>query len=382
MGLPPGRGGGGGGGRGAGGVAVILPHSLAPGMGEPAPAGAVAPGELQRQLEELGVLRDIYGEEDSGGLSVRPVGEAEAQAWVADGGCSGPPPSLGLRVDFGGPGRVAADILLPADYPSAADPLVWVVGAEEEGWAEAARAAVRHVLDGLGGDGEPGRERLLDCLQAAEEALREAAEGEALGLALHPPCAGRIASEEEVGAGSEDEHPGVSVSLEDVLCSRVGGGEGQGGEGEVLGRRLCYSHHIINAAKRKAVVEWAVQLGLGGFSKIGWPGIIVVEGREQNVEEYCRALQRLRWKHFTVRGEDTVTIPPGEDLDESRRLPSHFTELPEDGMSRLAAAMTAAGLRDLFLTSMKIYRPAEIQSGVEPESTGSKRRAKRKGKGR
>lgn len=375
-------GGEGGGAVGGGGSCIVLPPSLAPGMGEPAPAGGEGPGELQRQLEEVGVLRDIYGEGDSGGLSVRPVGEAEAQAWVAAGGCSGPPPSLGVRVDFGGPGRVVADILLPVDYPSAADPLVWVVGAEEEGWAEAARAAVTQVLDGLGGGGEPGRERLLDCLQAAEEALREAAEGEALGVALRPPCAGRLASEEEVRVDSEDECPGASVLLEDIPCSRVGGGEGQGGAAQVLGRRLCYSHHIINAAKRKAVVEWAVQLGLGGFSKIGWPGIIVVEGMEQNVEEYCRALQRLRWKHFTVRGEDTVTIPPGEDLDESRRLPSHFTELPEDGMSSLAAAMTAAGLRDLFLTSMKIYRPAEIQSGVEPVSTGSKRRAKKKGKGR
>ena len=164
--------------------------SVAPGMEEPAPAGRAGPDELQRQLEEVGVLRDIYGEGDSGGsgMSVRPIGEAEAQAWVADGGCSGAPPSLGLRVDFGGPGRVVADILLPADYPSTADPLVWVVGAEGEGWAEAARAAVGQVLDGLKvqGDGEPGRERLLDCLQAAEEALREAAEGEALGVALRP----------------------------------------------------------------------------------------------------------------------------------------------------------------------------------------------------
>lgn len=360
--------------------------SVAPGMEEPAPAGRAGPDELQRQLEEVGVLRDIYGEGDSGGsgMSVRPIGEAEAQAWVADGGCSGAPPSLGLRVDFGGPGRVVADILLPADYPSTADPLVWVVGAEGEGWAEAARAAVGQVLDGLKvqGDGEPGRERLLDCLQAAEEALREAAEGEALGVALRPPCAGRFASDEEVGADSEDEGVGAPGLLEDVVCTRVGGGAGGAGREEVLGRRLCYSHHIINAAKRKAVVEWAVQLGLGGFSKIGWPGIIVVEGREQNVEEYCRALQRLRWKHFTVRGEDTEPIPPGEDLDESRRLPPRFTELPEDGMSSLAAAMTAAGLRDLFLTSMKIYRPAEIQSGVEPAPAGSKKRAKRKGKGR
>ncbi len=33
------------------------------------------------------------------------------------------------------------------------------------------------------------------------------------------------------------------------------------------------------------------QLGLGGYSKIGWPGIVVVEGPEAGCREYVRCLQ-------------------------------------------------------------------------------------------
>ena len=38
----------------------------------------------------------------------------------------------------------------------------------------------------------------------------------------------------------------------------------------VLGRRLIYFHHIIAGGKRQAIQEWAVQLRLGGYAKIGW----------------------------------------------------------------------------------------------------------------
>ena len=79
----------------------------------------------------------------------------------------------------------------------------------------------------------------------------------------------------------------------------------------MLGRRCCYSHHIIAPAKREAssllvsasarqsslppggdavgasanrrrqaVMQWALQLGLSGLSKIGWPGVVIVEGPE------------------------------------------------------------------------------------------------------
>uniref|UniRef100_H3GHE3 Major facilitator superfamily (MFS) profile domain-containing protein n=1 Tax=Phytophthora ramorum TaxID=164328 RepID=H3GHE3_PHYRM len=53
----------------------------------------------------------------------------------------------------------------------------------------------------------------------------------------------------------------------------------------VLGRRAIYFHHIIASNKRRVVKEWALELQLGGFSKIGWPGVVIVEGAEDNVQD-------------------------------------------------------------------------------------------------
>ncbi|KDO27923.1 hypothetical protein SPRG_07197 [Saprolegnia parasitica CBS 223.65] len=116
-----------------------------------------------------------------------------------------------------------------------------------------------------------------------------------------------------------------------------------------LGRRAIYFHHIIASSKRRVVIDWAKELHLGGFSKIGWPGVIIVEGDEPCVAEYVRRLQHLRWKQMVVRGEQVET-----SSEALRRLPSPLTEL--DDMSILAAACADAGVTDLFLTTMKIYR--------------------------
>lgn len=116
----------------------------------------------------------------------------------------------------------------------------------------------------------------------------------------------------------------------------------------VLGRRAIYFHHIIASNKRRVVKEWARELQLGGFSKIGWPGVVIVEGAESNVQEYVRRLQHLRWKQITVRGEQTeeVNETSTRDIDSLRRLPCTFHEFPENGMSDLAAACQVAGLEE------------------------------------
>ncbi|KAG2766673.1 hypothetical protein PC129_g37 [Phytophthora cactorum] len=128
-----------------------------------------------------------------------------------------------------------------------------------------------------------------------------------------------------------------------------------------LGRRAIYFHHIIASNKRRVVKEWASELQLGGFSKIGWPGVVIVEGPEPNVQEYVRRLQHLRWKQITVRGEQTEELTEGSsgDIDSLRRLPHSFYEFPENGMSDLATACRDAGLEELFLTTMKIYGRSE-----------------------
>ncbi|KAF4040595.1 hypothetical protein GN244_ATG07270 [Phytophthora infestans] len=136
-----------------------------------------------------------------------------------------------------------------------------------------------------------------------------------------------------------------------------------------LGRRAIYFHHIIASNKRRVVKEWASELQLGGFSKIGWPGVVIVEGLEPNVQEYVRRLQHLRWKHITVRGKQTEELEEGSsgDIDSLRRLPRSFHEYPENGMSDLATACRDAGLEELFLTTMKIYGRSEDKEALDKE---------------
>eukprot|EP00918_Siedleckia_nematoides_P088441 GHVU01194423.1.p2 GENE.GHVU01194423.1~~GHVU01194423.1.p2 ORF type:complete len:241 (+),score=35.47 GHVU01194423.1:473-1195(+) len=123
-----------------------------------------------------------------------------------------------------------------------------------------------------------------------------------------------------------------------------------------LGRRMCYSHHIRSNVKRGYITKWAKELHLGGYSKIGYPGLIVVEGPEAGCQEYVSRLQRLQWKHFVVRGEEVVQVAPGCSLDATRLLPLRFEELGSQDMSLLASSCRDRGLETLFLTSMKIYR--------------------------
>ena len=107
-------------------------------------------------------------------------------------------------------------------------------------------------------------------------------------------------------------------------------------------------HHIKSTTKRKHIVEWADELKLGGFSKPGFPGIVVVEGLEEDAAEYVQRLKRLRWQAMAVRAEDTHDVDPAGDalfgdgskgdtnsktaadpVRNARRLPEKFVELPE-----------------------------------------------------
>ena len=124
--------------------------------------------------------------------------------------------------------------------------------------------------------------------------------------------------------------------------------------GLTLGRRIIYSHHIIASSKRRGLQDLASRHGLGGYAKIGWPGVILVEGEESGCRSFVDEIRRWRWQQLQVRGEEQVRIPHGDSLDGHRRLPSDFEELGEDEMSALARNCREAGLEGLFLTCMKI----------------------------
>lgn len=123
----------------------------------------------------------------------------------------------------------------------------------------------------------------------------------------------------------------------------------------IIGRRIIYSHHIIANSKRKALSELASQYKLGGYAKIGWPGVIVIEGDEFGCQQFVNEIKSMRWKHLSVRAEEQSEISRGEtDIDPYRKLPKRFEELGEDDMSILACRCRDAGLEHLFLLCMKI----------------------------
>lgn len=121
----------------------------------------------------------------------------------------------------------------------------------------------------------------------------------------------------------------------------------------VFGRRLIYSHHIIAKRKRAEIQALASEHKLSGFVKIGWPGIIIVEGLEEDCQAFYDDIRRWPWQYLAVRGEMQEIMSPENTVDQYRRFSHGFSE--EDDMSVLAAACREAGLESLFKTSMKVY---------------------------
>ncbi|CAA9988985.1 conserved protein, unknown function [Plasmodium knowlesi strain H] len=152
----------------------------------------------------------------------------------------------------------------------------------------------------------------------------------------------------------------------------------------VLARRLCYSHHILSLVKRTYIIKWAKDLKIGGYSKIGYPGIIICEGPKEEVDFYINSLNKLRWKHFDCRGMEDIILKEYEDLDDARVLPRTMYELDPKGMSTLSNICTECGLRDLFLTSMKIYHTGDKRStdetgkGTDSNSQDKNKKKKKK----
>lgn len=120
-----------------------------------------------------------------------------------------------------------------------------------------------------------------------------------------------------------------------------------------IARFLIFFHHIMSETKRKALVENAVELKLGGASKHGFPGVVIVEGDLESVLEYVKRIQRLRWQHMVVRGEEIEQLPDQSySVDQYRKIPEKFKEISTD-MSELGSLCKTWDLHELFMTALK-----------------------------
>jgi hypothetical protein len=313
----------------------------------PAPPGGLdseATECLQRQVAELQLLLAI----DADGIEHHER-VAELLAGVQDTapGVAPAPPLLQCAFSLASTapafrdGKVAdapcqalARVTLPRRYPASQPPLVMLDGKDLP-------REVRNELLPL--INETGAEAAgSECLQQLIDACRT----RYLEVMLH---IAEDAAEAEAER-AQLERDGGDAALEAAMQDE-----------STLGRRCVYYHHIIGVGKRQCIAAWARQFGINGFARIGYPGILIVEGPECAVAEYVRRLQRLRWKYMAVRGEETLEAPrlPGTSavasLDAVRTIPRHGVIEMADA-TEIAERCRAAGIEELFLTSMKKFR--------------------------
>lgn len=129
----------------------------------------------------------------------------------------------------------------------------------------------------------------------------------------------------------------------------------------ILGRRLIYSHHIISKIKRANMKQLGAYYKLTGYVKIGWPGIIIIEGSEESCQDFYDDIKVWNWKYLVVRGEQQEKVGKGASLDSLRRFES-FLEVSD--MSIVATHCRENDLEALFRTIMKVYDNSNEHDGA------------------
>ncbi|NWR67913.1 RWD2A protein, partial [Bucorvus abyssinicus] len=75
---------------------------------------------------------------------------------------------------------------------------------------------------------------------------------------------------------------------------------------ETLHRMWIYSHHIYRQELRKKIFDCAKKLNLTGFCLTGKPGVICVEGLQENSEEFWRVIRYPNWKHISCKHVEII----------------------------------------------------------------------------
>ena len=113
---------------------------------------------------------------------------------------------------------------------------------------------------------------------------------------------------------------------------------------------LIYTHHITDPEKIKLVKKTASKLNLGGYIKIGKPGLILVEGTQTDCESLLETLllNRKKLRERGGRTFDTSTFSPAGKMqryDNERKLPKKLEQLEaQDGMNKIKDACKKLGL--------------------------------------
>jgi len=121
-----------------------------------------------------------------------------------------------------------------------------------------------------------------------------------------------------------------------------------------IGRILFRSHHLLSTEKRKSILTWCSELQLWGVSKVGYPGIIIVEGVKDGVAEFARRLKSLSWLALNGRWEEeSASEKLGPVVD--KRVDSNRLRVVEvESVSEVGDIMRAARLEEMFQSVFRL----------------------------
>lgn len=85
-------------------------------------------------------------------------------------------------------------------------------------------------------------------------------------------------------------------------------------------RLWIYSHHLKSSTKRQEIISLAKSLDLSGFSRPGKPGIICVEGRKVDVQEFWRTVRQWCWQKIQVRKSEVKAVTGVDGVTSFRRF--------------------------------------------------------------
>jgi hypothetical protein len=104
------------------------------------------------------------------------------------------------------------------------------------------------------------------------------------------------------------------------------------------------------------MAQWSHELSVGGFAKIGYPGVVILEGSAENVDEFVVLLKSLHWKAIAIRGEREEAFRDEGAMNHARKFDKRIMELRDKDLSQLAQICRDAGIEDLFLATLKIEK--------------------------
>lgn len=73
-------------------------------------------------------------------------------------------------------------------------------------------------------------------------------------------------------------------------------------------RYWIFSHHIYNKRKREDIVKKAKDLKLTGFCLPGKPGVICIEGMDNDCNEWWKDIKSMSWKKIGIRKTEVFEI--------------------------------------------------------------------------